>query len=36
MDSLRATYLVRTGGSGAQAPSRRLARSTIFCACIGR
>ena len=30
MDVLRATYLVRTGGSGAQAPSRSLARSTIF------
>jgi len=36
MDVLRATYLVRTGGSGVQAPSCSLARSTIFCVCIGR
>ena len=34
MDVLRCTYLVRTGGSGAQAPSRSLARSTIFFASV--
>ena len=38
MDVLRATFLVRTGGSGAQAPSAALlgALRVYFCSCIGR
>jgi hypothetical protein len=36
MDSLRATYLARTGKFWARSPFRSLARSTLFCVCIGR
>jgi len=35
MDSLRATYLARTGKFEAQGPSRSLAWSTMFCVYIG-
>jgi len=36
MDVLRATYLARTRKFWARSPSRSVARSTIFCVCIGQ